>query len=151
MKRNSRSVAVERKELSSFDCFRLASTLISTATRRVRPGAIVSATGVTMKTVYMTALAATIIAISTTSAQEERFEGPPRGHRPPPPVIVALDANEDGMLDANEIANASTALRSIDLNGNGQIDNDEMHPPCPHCGHRGSGGGEPPSRRQRPN
>src|SRR5205814_1810251 len=41
------------------------------------------------------------------------------GHRPPPPpIIAALDANGDGVIDEQEIANASAALRKLDKNGN---------------------------------
>ena len=35
--------------------------------------------------------------------------GGPR-HRPPPPLIGALDANHDGVIDAAEIANAPAAF-----------------------------------------
>src|SRR5580700_9494126 len=37
-----------------------------------------------------------------------------RGHRPPPsPLIAVLDANRDGIIDSNEIANASAALMKL--------------------------------------
>ena len=59
-------------------------------------------------------------------------EGPggPR-HRPPPPIIGALDANHDGVIDASEIANASKALQGLDRNGDGKLTRDELHPPRP--------------------
>jgi hypothetical protein len=59
--------------------------------------------------------------------------GPPmRGQRPPPPpIIAALDANHDGVIDANEIANASAALRSLDKNGDGKLTPDEFMGPRP--------------------
>ena len=53
------------------------------------------------------------------------------GHRPPPPVIGALDENHDGVIDANEIANASRALLRLDRNGDGKLTPDELHPPRP--------------------
>ncbi|MEJ0091775.1 MAG: hypothetical protein WDM80_18750 [Limisphaerales bacterium] len=55
----------------------------------------------------------------------------PRGHRPPPPIIAALDANHDGVIDADEIANASTALKTLDKNGDGKLTQDELRPPRP--------------------
>jgi hypothetical protein len=53
-------------------------------------------------------------------------------HRPPPlPVITALDANQDGVISADEIANASTTLLTLDKNGDGQLTRDEFCPPPP--------------------
>ena len=70
--------------------------------------------------------------------------GPPmRGGRPPVPLIVAaLDANHDGVIDAQEIANASAALKSLDRNGDGQLTPDEfMGPRPPRSGGPGRGPG----------
>ena len=56
----------------------------------------------------------------------------PGGHRPPPPAIIgAIDANHDGVIDADEIANASAALKALDKNGDGVLTPDEFvgHPP----------------------
>lgn len=60
-------------------------------------------------------------------------DGPPRGHHhpPPPPVIEVLDANHDGVIDAEEIANASKALLTLDKNGDGKLTFDELRPPFP--------------------
>lgn len=73
--------------------------------------------------------------------------GPPkRGGRPPVPAIVAaLDANHDGVIDANEIANAPAALKSLDKNGDGKLTPDEFMGPRPqHPGGPGrNGGGNP--------
>ena len=53
-------------------------------------------------------------------------------HRPPPlPLVVALDANHDRVIDAGEIANASTALLTLDKNGDGKLTVDEYLPPIP--------------------
>ena len=60
-----------------------------------------------------------------------RVESAP-GHRPPPlPLILALDANHDGVIESNEIANASAALLTLDKNGDGQLTKDEYLPPLP--------------------
>ncbi len=54
------------------------------------------------------------------------------GHRPPPPpVITALDVNHDGVIDANEIANASAALKKLDKNGDGKLTREELRPQRP--------------------
>ena len=62
-----------------------------------------------------------------------RQNGPPmRGQRPlPPPIVAALDANHDGVIDAQEIANASAALKSLDRNGDGILTPDEFMGPRP--------------------
>jgi hypothetical protein len=67
--------------------------------------------------------------------------GPPRQ---PPPLISALDANHDGVIDAAEIANAPAALRTLDKNGDGKLTRDEIHPQG--GGPRGGEGGGPPPR-----
>jgi hypothetical protein len=73
--------------------------------------------------------------------------GPPmRGQRPPVPAIVAaLDANHDGVIDANEIANAPAALKSLDKNGDGKLTPDEFMGPRPQRpgGPGRSAGGNP--------
>src|SRR5664279_2059098 len=52
-----------------------------------------------------------------------------RGGPPPPmPIMTALDANEDGELDATEIANASAALKTLDKNSDGKLTIDELRP-----------------------
>jgi hypothetical protein len=53
---------------------------------------------------------------------------------PTPPLVQALDANGDGTIDAQEIANSSTALKSLDANGDGQLTHDEFCPPPPDGG-----------------
>lgn len=59
------------------------------------------------------------------------FNGP-RGHRPPPgPLIGILDANHDGVISADEIANASANLLKLDTNGDGQLTPDELRPMRP--------------------
>ena len=61
-------------------------------------------------------------------------DGPPPGgggHRRPPPIIEALDANHDGIISADEIANASKALLALDKNGDGKLTMDELFGPPP--------------------
>jgi Ca2+-binding EF-hand superfamily protein len=43
------------------------------------------------------------------------------------PLLNALDANGDGVIDAQEIANAPAALKTLDKNGDGQLTRDEYH------------------------
>ena len=68
------------------------------------------------------------------------------GRRPPPsPVIAALDVNHDGVIDADEIANASAALKTLDINGDGKLTQDELRPtPPPQNGGPNSGNNRPP-------
>ena len=54
-----------------------------------------------------------------------------RGRRPPLPLLKALDANGDGVIDADEIANATAALKKLDKNGDGRLTPDEFLPPRP--------------------
>lgn len=54
------------------------------------------------------------------------------GH-PRNPLIAALDVNGDGVIDAQEIANASAALKTLDKNGDGKLTRDELHPPRPEA------------------
>lgn len=58
--------------------------------------------------------------------------GPGRHHRPPPlPIVLALDTNHDGIIDAAEIANASAALLTLDKNGDGLLTTNEYMPALP--------------------
>jgi hypothetical protein len=55
--------------------------------------------------------------------KDSKRKGPGQGHRhhrpPPLPIVEALDANHDGIIDSNEIANASAALLTLDKNHDG--------------------------------
>ena len=58
--------------------------------------------------------------------------GPGGGHHPPSlPLVTALDTNHDGVIDANEIANASAALLTLDKNGDGILTTNEYLPQLP--------------------
>ena len=71
----------------------------------------------------------------TGAAQTEAAAGETaRPPRPVPPIIAALDANQDGELDAAEIANAATALKTLDKNGDGKLTADEIRQARPEGG-----------------
>ena len=113
-------------------------------------------------------IALAILALGTSallvSAQDNNQDGPPGGgrqggpggsggpggKRPLPPIIAALDANHDGVIDADEIANASSALKTLDKNGDGKLTPDELRPEHPAGGRGGAGGppegGAPPQQ-----
>ncbi|MEO6785528.1 MAG: YHYH protein [Chthoniobacteraceae bacterium] len=68
------------------------------------------------------------------------------GGFPLPLIIRALDANGDGILDADEIANAPAALRKLDRNGDGKLTPDEyLGPRMPFGGPPGGRPGGPPN------
>jgi hypothetical protein len=56
-----------------------------------------------------------------------------KGHRHPPvpAIFAALDTNGDGVLSADEIANAPKNLLKLDKNGDGQLTPDELRPQRP--------------------
>jgi len=67
--------------------------------------------------------------------------------RPPlPKVLAALDMNSDGVIDADEIADAAFALMQLDKNDDGQLSADEFTLPLPPQPPGGSGpnGNMPP-------
>lgn len=83
-------------------------------------------------------LLALVIGLSalTTFAQD----GPrgPGGRRGPGgagglrlPVVAALDANTNNVIEAGEIAKASAALLKLDKNSDGKLDADELKPQMP--------------------
>jgi protein tyrosine phosphatase (PTP) superfamily phosphohydrolase (DUF442 family) len=49
----------------------------------------------------------------------------PTPQLPPWLLLQALDANHDGIIDADELADASTALEALDKNGDGRLTADE--------------------------
>jgi hypothetical protein len=105
-----------------------------------------------MKLVTKSLLLAVISAATLSlSAQEAAPTAPPAGEhrRPASPVMAALDANGDGVVDAAEIANAANALAALDKNGDGQLTKDELRPARPEGG-RGPGGPGGPSGKKGP-
>ncbi|MCA9175705.1 MAG: hypothetical protein KDB14_14570 [Planctomycetales bacterium] len=72
---------------------------------------------------------------------------PPEGPRPPRPnrLLEALDADDDGLISAEEIKNASTALLELDRNGDGQLAPREFEAgPPPHDRRPDGPDGPPP-------
>jgi len=59
------------------------------------------------------------------------------GQRPVSPLMTALDADKDGKLSKEEIANAAKALAALDKNEDGVLDTSEL---APARGGRGGGG-----------
>ena len=57
-----------------------------------------------------------------------------------PPLMQALDANQDGVIDAAEINNAVAALKKLDKNGDGRLSQDELRPEGGFGGRGGFGG-----------
>jgi len=54
-----------------------------------------------------------------------------RGPRPFHPLEFALDANNDGYLDSEEIQEAVASLQMLDLNGDGKLSGVEFRPAHP--------------------
>ena len=74
------------------------------------------------------------------------------GNRPPrSPLQAALDANGDGIISADEIANAPAALRKLDGDGDGKLTIAELAPHHPHFGaEQNQAGFNPPPPRRGP-
>jgi Ca2+-binding EF-hand superfamily protein len=56
------------------------------------------------------------------------------------PVMAALDADEDGDISSEEIANATAALKTLDKNKDGKLTEDELRPNFGGPGGPGFGG-----------
>jgi EF hand len=80
--------------------------------------------------------------------------GGPGGFRPPP-FWVLFDTDHDGVISEQEINNASTVLKGLDKNGDGELTPEELRPPRPEGpGPEGADQGErrkpvPPTRENR--
>ena len=109
-------------------------------------------------TIALLALGVTAIAVNAQEVGGPPGDGGPgnagpggmRGHRPPPPIFAALDANHDGVIDADEIANASAALKTLDKNGDGKLTSDELRPPRPEGQKEGANSNRPHMNGHRP-
>jgi len=104
---------------------------------------------------WLVAVAALALLVETVAAQPDEKprergaghegrrggrQGFGRGRRfPPPPLMVALDKDKDGVLSAKEIDNAVAALKTLDKNKDGKLTQDELRRPR-RFGGRGFGG-----------
>jgi hypothetical protein len=94
---------------------------------------------------HVVAFALVLGASGWATAQEppQPPQGGQEGRRPASPVVTALDANNDRVIDAKEIANAATALRALDANKDGKLTMDELRPQRPGGqGGPGAAGGQ---------
>jgi hypothetical protein len=66
------------------------------------------------------------------------------GRRPMPAIVNALDANHDGVIDADEIANAVAVLKKLDKNGDGKLTREEYMGKPPMRPPQDGAGGPPP-------
>lgn len=66
---------------------------------------------------------------------DEAGPRPPHHGPPPMPLFNALDANHDGVISADEIANASATLKALLKNGSDHLTRDDLRPPAPHGEH----------------
>ena len=113
-----------------------------------------------MKKLNCTLLALALAGATLTAiAQNEERPRPPGGPGGPDgrprmvsPLMEALDKNHDGVLDADEIKNAATALLKLDKNGDGKLAQEELRPARPPGGREPGGPGGPggPNREGRP-
>ena len=98
-----------------------------------------------MKPIQLAALFAS--ASLSASAIAQPPEGGPggfgggRGFRMPNPILVALDKDKDGTLSAEEIESATAALKTLDKNNDGQLDQSETRPNFEGMGPGGFGSG----------
>lgn len=86
------------------------------------------------KTLLFAAIAGLLIPQAIAQRGSQRGQGGrPRarggqrgGGGPADPLAEAIDTNKDGVLSADELAKASTSLKSLDTDGDGTIDADEV-------------------------
>jgi len=110
------------------------------------------------KAMIVAAMAVIASALGTMAADDaattRKHQAGPRGDAPRMrmPLIAALDANSDGVIDADEIANAPAALKKLDKNGDGKLTREELMPPRPEgagpgpgAPRRGKEGGQKPA------
>ena len=79
-------------------------------------------------------LGSTELNVAYTRSGESANDAPPpregpQSARPPRPEVAALDANNDGTIDADELRNATQSLKKLDTNGDGKLSDEELRPP----------------------
>jgi Ca2+-binding EF-hand superfamily protein len=94
-------------------------------------------------TLLMTCAVAGLIVPALAQGRQEGRGGPP----PASPIAMALDSDHDGVISAAELEAAPTALKTLDRNADGRIDQTELVPVGFARGGgpegEGRGGGEP--------
>ena len=80
-----------------------------------------------------------MLALAASATAREDNTRPDRRPPPVPPLIAALDRDNNGVVSADEIATASQAIAGLDANGDGTLTAEELRPPRPE----GAPGGEP--------
>ncbi len=91
------------------------------------------------------------LAITGLSGAQAQHDGPPRrgdDRQPPNKLLQALDTDQDGIISAAELKDASAALTTLDVNSDGQLDAGEWRSKRERGGPRPEGG--PPPREQGP-
>ncbi len=81
----------------------------------------------------------------TLTLKELRMAMPPPNTRPAPPVINSLDTDHNGTISASELAAAAESLKKLDINGDGELSPQELHP-----NRRPHQGGNPPPQGNNP-
>ena len=76
------------------------------------------------------ALALPILAVAQDEPREPRRGDAPRA-RVVPPLMGALDADRNGVIDEAEIKDAAEALRKLDKNQDGKLTAEELRPARP--------------------
>jgi hypothetical protein len=84
-----------------------------------------------------------LLPLLTAAAAQPPDAGGRPPHRPPPPWMV-LDTDGDGVISADEIEAAATALKSLDHDGDGQLTRAELGPPPPPPREEEGENGHPP-------
>jgi hypothetical protein len=96
-----------------------------------------------MKKIFAMFVFAMAMTAMVSFAQEAGGKGKGEGKRqmpPPSPVVTALDADGNGIIDEKEIAASAEALKKLDKNGDGKLTPDELRPPRPEGDRPGRGG-----------
>ena len=96
------------------------------------------------KTNLMAGIATLALSVAACAAfGQDPGNEPPPPPPPVPPVIRALDTNHDGIIDADEIANAPQSLRTLIKSGSTQLTIPDLLGPPRHGRHpRGQGQGQ---------
>lgn len=107
------------------------------------------------KTTAAGGLTLLLITVASGSWRAGSSRNEPADRPPAPPIIKALDVDADGIISADELANAVDALASLDSDGDGKLVGSEIHPPHPphhphHVGrHRDGHPHHPPGHQVR--